>query len=383
MNFVISRKVLGLVLSSIGILLLNAQSVVAQSPAYWQGEVSEVVSETSFVPEDGSGESLYYQQLLVRPLDSDDRNRLGEQVEVDHGSELQPLSADQVLRQGERGLFADSEFGTSFTDSYRLPALGWLFGLFVVLVLVVSGVRGGLSVVGIGISIAVIGWWLIPEILAGGDPVMLSLGAGLLIGAVTIYLSHGWNRKSHLSLTAIMLTLGAVAALSLVVVESARLFGFGSEEAAFLAIGETAAINMRGLFLGGVLLGALGVLDDITISQISTVAALRRANPKLSSYQLFQVGMSVGKDHVASLTNTLVLAYAGANLPLFLLFHVAEGVPLWVQLNSEYIAEEIVRTLVGSAGLVLAVPIATGLAAVFLRSVSVTKLGSDPHDHHH
>jgi uncharacterized membrane protein len=218
--------------------------------------------------------------------------------------------------------------------------------------------------------------------LSGGNPVIISLLGAFAIGAITVYLSHGVSLKSHIALVSIMGTLLAVAVLAHVVILATRLSGFGSEEAAFLLVGDTAQINLQGLLLGGIMLGALGVLDDIAISQVSTVFELRRANKKWDFSELYQAGMRVGRDHVASLVNTLVLAYAGANMPLFILFTISEHAPAWVHLNSELLAEEIVRTLVGSIGLVLAVPVATFLAAIWARQAKALPTATD-HSHAH
>jgi uncharacterized membrane protein len=146
-------------------------------------------------------------------------------------------------------------------------------------------------------------------------------------------------------------------------VKAAQLVGLGSEEAYFLQFTDTARINLQGLLLGGILLGALGVLDDITVSQVSIVYELFDAKKNISWLELYERGLAVGKDHVASLVNTLVLAYAGANLPLFLLLVLNTQTPTWVSLNSDILVEEIIRTIAGSIGLVLAVPLSTFLAA--------------------
>jgi uncharacterized membrane protein len=142
-------------------------------------------------------------------------------------------------------------------------------------------------------------------------------------------------------------------------------------------------VNLQGLLLGGILLGALGILDDIAIAQVSVIFQLKEVNNKLSFKELYERGLKVGKDHVASLVNTLVLAYAGANLPLFLLFTINRDIPLWVTLNNEIIAEEVVRTLVGSMGLVLAVPITTLLAAVVVSRLGALPTKGGRHAHAH
>jgi uncharacterized membrane protein len=139
---------------------------------------------------------------------------------------------------------------------------------------------------------------------------------------------------------------------------------------------------MRGLLLGGIILGALGVLDDITTAQAAAVDELHRANPSLDARELYRRGLSVGREHITALVNTLFLAYAGASLPLFILFTIYNEVPVWVALNSEFVAEEVVRTLVGSMALILAVPITTAAAATIVsRSIGGGSTSAAGHRH--
>jgi uncharacterized membrane protein len=151
--------------------------------------------------------------------------------------------------------------------------------------------------------------------------------------------------------------------MAIIFVAIGKLFGLGSEEAIYLQLVPLEQLNLQGLLLGGIILGALGVLDDITTAQSAAVDELRKANPALGARELYRRGLSVGTEHITSLVNTLFLAYAGASLPLFILFTIYNDMPLWVTLNSEFIAEEIVRTVVGSVALILAVPITTAAAA--------------------
>ncbi|MEK9181053.1 MAG: YibE/F family protein, partial [Patescibacteria group bacterium] len=122
-------------------------------------------------------------------------------------------------------------------------------------------------------------------------------------------------------------------------------------------------LDLRGLLLAGIIVGALGVLDDTTTVQAATVEELKQANPAFTFADLYRGGLSVGREHITSLVNTLVLAYLGSQLLIFILFYAGPNQPLWVTLNSEFIGEEIIRTLVGSATIILAVPITTLLAA--------------------
>ncbi|HYC80108.1 MAG TPA: YibE/F family protein, partial [Candidatus Binatia bacterium] len=142
-------------------------------------------------------------------------------------------------------------------------------------------------------------------------------------------------------------------------------------------------LNLRGLLLGGIILGVLGVLDDITTAQSAAVYEIRRANPALPFKELYSRGLSIGREHISSLVNTLFLAYAGASLPLFLFFTAGDHPqPFWVTLNSEFIAEELIRTLVGSVALMLAVPITTFLAAYYFSRRPVEQSAAGEHSHH-
>jgi len=181
-----------------------------------------------------------------------------------------------------------------------------------------------------------------------------------------------------------LITLGISIGLATFFVNISRLLGQGSEDAMFLANSSLGEINLQGLLLAGIIIGTLGVLDDITTAQTSVVGELRLANPTLSKHELHKRALVVGKEHISSLVNTLVLAYAGASLPLFLLFSAYPDTPFWYSLNSQFISEEVVRTLVGSTALILAVPISTYIAAHFLSKTEVTKMKVEEfHGHHH
>lgn len=338
---------------------------------YSRGKIHKIVEERQLAGED---QTLFTQIVEVILDDSD------ETVVVPVGSEFQPITEAQRLKVGtavvvtQQDVAGESQYYIS--EVYRLPMLYWLFAGFVLLVVMVGKWRGFASLIGMAISLLILAFYLVPQLLAGGDPVIVSLIASIAIAAITIYLSHGFGLKSHLALGSLIITLFAVTLLSSVSVKAAQLVGFGSEEAYFLQMGSTSKINVQGLLLGGIILGALGVLDDIVVSQVSVVGQLYAVSKKLSSTELYGRALEVGKDHVASLVNTLVLAYTGANLPLFLLFYTNDLAPIWVNLNSQIIMEELVRTLVGSIGLVLAVPLATAISVTFLkrsgRSISVT-----------
>jgi uncharacterized membrane protein len=282
-----------------------------------------------------------------------------------------PMREFATLRAGDAIVVGFSIAGGSpmyyVADRDRMPALGAIAVVFVIAAIVFSGRRGAAAIAGLGISILVLARFVVPRILDGSPPLPVSLLGALAIALTSIYLAHGLKPRTTVALIGTLLTLGVAGFLSVLFVRVAGLSGTGSEEALFLSAGLPIEVNFRGLLLGGIILGTLGVLDDITTSQAAVVDELSRANPRLSSRELFLRGISVGQEHIAALINTLVLAYAGASLPLFLLFSLDRGQPMWVTINSEFVAEEIVRAIAGSLALVLAVPITTALAARFLR----------------
>ncbi len=340
---------------------------------YSVGTIEQVLEETKFPSE----EELFIQTLRVKDTD-------GTEYTVTLGDQFQPIHKNQLRSEGDSVVLYSSETEpgsttTVIADSYRMPTVVWLCLLFAVLVVGVSRKKGFLSIIGMVLSLVVLMKFIVPQILLGANPILISLFGSLLIGSLTVYLSHGYNLKSHIALFSMMVSLTAVSILSYIAVQTASMFGLGSEEAAFLQVGATSNINLQGLLLGGIMLGALGVLDDVAVSQVSIVFQLRAAKKTIKFQELYNRALEVGRDHVASLVNTLVLAYAGANMPLFLLFTLNNSVPAWVTLNSEIIVEEVIRTITGSMGLVLAVPFTTLIAATFamkLKRDEVDEMGS-------
>lgn len=353
-------KLLLLLLGALALLAMpwRAQAQDIQPPTYFTGKVAAVKELTTVSSED----ELYIQKVSVKRDDS------GEEVEVTRGSDVQPLTKQQLLIPGTKVILAEQTIADGskeivITDVYRTNTIYWLLGLFILVVVIVGGMRGFASFIGMLISVAVLLWYIVPQILSGSNPMLVSLVGSFIIGAVTVYVAHGISKKSHVSLLSMMAVLMLVWGLSVLAVNAAHLTGLGSEEAYYLQFSNNANINLQGLLLGGIILGALGVLDDITISQASIVFELKEAKKEIDWHELYDRALNIGKDHVASLVNTLVLAYAGANLPLFLLLIINTQSPRWVTINSDIIVEEIIRTLAGSIGLVLAVPLSTFIAA--------------------
>jgi len=250
-----------------------------------------------------------------------------------------------------------------FQETFRLSPLFWVFCIFIMLVTIIGKKRGLMSLVGLIVSIFIIIFVIFPLIKAGWNTFGVSIIGTFLIACSTILIAHGYNKRAILALLATCITLTCAIVFAAITVELVSLFGLGSEESIFLKLNPSLHIDPKGLLLAGIIIGALGVLDDITTSQVATVDEVSKANPSYGFRQLYKSGLSVGHEHIASMINTLALAYIGASLPMFLLLSLGGGAPIWVTLNSAFLAEEIIRTLVGSSALLLATPISTFLAA--------------------
>jgi len=276
---------------------------------------------------------------------------------------------DPFLRRvapGDRILLnaAESPGGTTYfiTDQVRRLPL-WTLGLaFAALVVAVGRWRGLWSLVGLAASLLVILRFIIPAILAGANPLLIAVLGALVVMATTLYLAHGVRWETTVALAGVSISLVLTGLLAAFSIGFAQLTGLATEDSATIQILSAGAIDARGLLLGGIIIGTLGVLDDVATAQAATVFELHRTDLQLASAELFQRGMNVGREHIASTVNTLVLAYAGSSLPLLLILSV-QAQPLNVLLNNELVATEIVSTLVGSIGLVASVPVTTALAA--------------------
>jgi len=247
-----------------------------------------------------------------------------------------------------------------FADFQRRHLLTWVALAFAVAVVALGRWRGMAALGGLVASLGIILLFVLPAILDGRSPVWVAAVGASAIAYVALYMAHGFGEKTTVALLGTIGALILTAVLSSLVVAVAELSGFASEESGLLTLFE--GIDVRGLVLAGIVLGAAGALDDVTVTQASAIWELSAADPGLEVRDLLQRGLRIGRDHIASTVNTLLLAYAGASLPLLILF-VLSSQSLGSIANSEVVAIEIIRTLVGSIGLVAAVPLTTWLAA--------------------
>lgn len=262
--------------------------------------------------------------------------------------------------------------GYAIIDYYRMPAAIWLFVLVLILAVIFAGWRGLGALVGLVLSVVVLVQFLIPQILQGSAPYLVTAIGIMIISLPGIYIAHGISRRTSVALVSTYITLLVAVGLSIVAVKITQLSGVSTENIWFLSQ-TMPELNIRGLLLCGLLISLVGILDDITVGQSAAIYELKQANPKLTTRELYRRGLRIGREHIASLINTLVLVYVGASLLFIVYLSVAFPYPLLVMLNSEMIMEEIVRALVGSASLILAVPITTFLAAWYVSSHSKDK----------
>lgn len=284
---------------------------------------------------------------------------------------LLPVGPGQpVLHRGDHLVLGRSSdpSGTTyyFADFQRGMALAWMGIAFAVLVVAVGRWRGIGALVGLGVTGAVVTQFVLPAVLDGKPPVAVALVGSAAIVLVALYVAHGPNVRTTTALLGTLAGLCATGGLAIAAVHLAHLSGLSSEEATFV---QTFAgnVNLQGLLLGGIIIGSLGVLNDVTVTQASAVWEIHRAEPARSRRSLYLAGMRVGRDHIASTVYTLALAYIGAAMPLLILFSIANR-RLTDVVTSDVVAQEVVRTLAGGTGLLLAVPLTTGIAALVAKS---------------
>ncbi|GAA2653360.1 YibE/F family protein [Streptomyces vastus] len=288
---------------------------------------------------------------------------------------VQPDSSRQ-LSQGQDVIVAYApdaprDLQYSVTDVNRRLPMALLAGIFALAVVVVGRMRGVMALISLAVSFLLLTFFMLPAILQGSNPLVVAVVGASAIMLIALYACHGLSARTSVAVLGTLLSLLLIGVLGSLFIGWSALTG-NTDDNTGLIHGLYPSIDMSGLLLAGVIIGSLGVLDDVTVTQTSAVWELHAANPSMGRRGLYRAGIRIGRDHIASVVNTLVLAYAGAALPLLLLFSIAQS-SVGTVANSELVAEEIVRTLVGSIGLVASVPVTTALAALV---VSADRPGS-------
>lgn len=281
-----------------------------------------------------------------------------------------PATNGFSIRKGD-GIYVDafpvddgnggSKMIYSFYEFKRERPLLALLAVFVIVAIAIGRSRGLRALIALALSLVVLGAFMLPAIAEGKSPLLVALVGSSVVMFLALYLSHGVNARTTSAVIGTIASLAITGGLAALAVSAARFTGLAGEETSYLRATSN-GIDLRGLLLAGIIIGALGVLDDVTITQSSAVWELHQANPSLGFVGVYNAAIRIGRDHIASAVNTLVLAYAGASLPLLLLF-TQVGTPFGELFNGEPVATEIVRMLAGSIGLMASVPITTALTA--------------------
>lgn len=339
--------------------------------AYYRGTIEKIVSESTTAV---SGQPTPVQQLLVKI--KDERGATS-QVTVRHG-QIYTISNDEKLAEGQSVIVSSSDGPSGIVynvyDSDRTTPLLLLCAIFIGIVIWLTKKRGIGALIGLVITFATLTYMIVPLVVKGYSPALVSFGGAIIIASTSLFLAHGFKRTTFLAWISTITTLLLATGLAALSIFFLHMTGSASEETLYLTIGGAENIELKGLLLGGMIIGTLGVLDDVTTAQVSAVVELKNANRRIAKSQLMHHAMQIGKEHILAVVNTLILAYAGGALPLFIIFTVSGEIPVWVLLNGELLVEEIVRTLVGSIALILAVPITTLLAVHYIHRVEDTEL---------
>jgi uncharacterized membrane protein len=282
------------------------------------------------------------------------------EFEVNDNMPASLLGAGDDIVVDDAGPDVPGDARYSYADVQRTSSLWILAGLFALAVVALGRLRGLLALFGIILSLAVLLVFVFPALLHGQSPLGVALTGSGVIAFATLYLAHGVNERTTVALLGTLGSLLLTAALAAMFAGMAELSGLASEESVTL-LTFAPEIDFRGLLLAAIIIGTLGVLDDVTITQVSAVWEIHRSDPDRGPRSLYGAGIRIGRDHIASTVNTLVLAYSAAALPLLLLF-TQSGLGMGDVLTTETVAVEVVQTLVGSIGLVASVPLTTALA---------------------
>jgi len=354
---------------------LYGQELHQDLQGFWRAEVLRIVSEKdTTIP--GTQTPVLIQEVEARILEGE---RESETIILEN--DFQPLKPGDKFFVNYL-VTIDGQEIFSVKDIDRRGVLFFFTILFGLTILIFGGWQGFRALIGLFGTFLVIIYVLLPLLLKGYPPVLTSTLIATAVLFLAIYFTHGFNRESSVAFIGTVIAVCLTSVLAFIAVKTSKLTGFASDEAVFLNFATFGELNLSGLVLGGIIVGVLGVLDDIAITQSAVVSELYRSAPHLSKREVYKKALRVGREHAGALVNTLALAYAGAALPLLLLFSASQ-VSFLMVINQEALATEILRTIVGSIGLILTIPITTLLAVFALEKYK----GKEPkvvrHGHSH
>ncbi|GAA3086208.1 putative membrane protein [Kribbella aluminosa] len=276
------------------------------------------------------------------------------------GSPIPVKVGQEVMLAIEKGAPPDQKY--QYVDHDRTKPLLILAVIFAIAVVALSRWRGFAALVALAVTAVMLVQFILPAILKGSNPLLVAVVGGAVIMIIAVFLTHGINAESSIALAGTIAALGLTVLLGWFFTGLSQLSGLAAEGAS-AAQGFSPHLDLAGLLVAGMVIGALGVLDDVTVTQAAAVWELSAANPAASRRELLSAGLRIGRTHVASVVNTLVLAYAGAAMPVLLVFAI-QDLPILSVISTEAVAMEVVRGLVGSLGIIAAVPLTTALAAM-------------------
>jgi uncharacterized membrane protein len=347
---------------------LAAQTPVpADNAEVFEAKVSKILEEKTISRENGSqavqqnlelqvlngsrqNETISYQGIQEYDLPGSNRYEIGDKVQVQMTSD----------NEGREMFF--------IMDYVRRAPIYFLALIFALVIIVIGKSKGLKALLSLIISFIIILKFILPRLLAGDNPILIAIIGASAILAIIIYFTEGWQKKSHLAMVSVFCSLGVTLFFSGIFIYWAKLSGMAQEETSFLLGTTNTEIQFSGLLLAGIIIGAVGVLDDIIIGQLESVRQIKLLNPKLPAKRVFMAAYEIGNTHLSAIVNTLFLTYAGASLPLLLLFVSGQDAfsSLGQIINHEPLATEIIRTLAGSVGVALSMPISTALGAWFM-----------------
>jgi uncharacterized membrane protein len=358
------KKIIAGFLFSILIIFSSFSTIHAESNPFApteEFEKAEVVSVNKEGSVDTAGTKVKFQDLTLKITSGSEINK---EIKLQNGGQFFITDA-QLVKKGDILILDKTQGNYQIVDKYRLDSIPFMLIGFITLLILIAGYKGIGSIFGLIISIAVILGFIVPQIINGSNPILIAIIGSSIILLVSTYLAHGISKQTTIALVSTFIALVIASILSLAAVNFANLAGIGDDAAvSLLTSSNTSNINLQGLLLAGIIIGTLGALNDITTTQSATIFELHETNKNLKFDELIQKGSRVGKEHIVSLVNTLVLAYAGSSLAIFIYFVLNPSKqPLWVVLNNEVLIDEVVRTVAGTCGLILAIPICTYIAS--------------------
>lgn len=373
------KKIIYLILFLFSINFSLAAELLVDKQSSYKAEVIEIISETK-EKLGGSEIDSPVQDIRIRILEGKDSGK-----EIILKNDFIQLKDEQVFFLTETIDGASGHVMYAVSDPYRLNVVYFFSALLFVLIIIFGGKQGIRGVVSLILSLFLIVHVLLPNILVGHDALLISISVASIIIIFGSYITHGFNFTTSSAVFGMIATVIVTGLLAYIATKMSMLTGFVEEETMYLNFDTKGRIDFVGLLLGGMIIGLLGVLYDAAIGQAVAVEELCKAGPHLSRKEIYKRTLRIGREHIGALINTLAIAYVGMSLPLLLLFSLSEASVFEIA-NREIFATEIIRTLIGSIGLVLAVPITTFIATIMLygRKFKDSHTGhTHSYSHHH